>query len=460
MQPPFRGRIPHRRFGMAAIYVLMGATQQKDRGMRNVIRASAIEGSAGLPALLSRYRDVRQESERICRPLVTEDYCIQSMPDVSPPKWHLAHTSWFFETFILRPYAKDYPVFHSQYDHLFNSYYQTVGSPYPRARRGLLSRPTVEDVYHYREHVDAAIVRLMGHCPAEHEDAIRQRIVIGLHHEQQHQELLFTDIKHILAINPLRPAYTELPETGPTEVASLGWAPYRGGVHEIGHDGSDFAFDNETPRHRVYLNDFALASRCVANGEYLAFMEDGGYEKPELWLSDGWQEVNERMWRAPLYWEPRDGSWWTYTLAGMRRLREDEPVCHLSYYEADAYARWAGKRLPTEAEWEVAASTSAIAGNFSESGLLHPSPAIDGSVPMQMYGDVWEWTASDYAPYPGFRGVAGALGEYNGKFMCNQRVLRGGSCATSRSHARATYRNFFYPNSRWQFTGLRLAADA
>ena len=428
--------------------------------MRNVIRASAAEGHTGLPELLSRYHDVRQESEQICRPLAAEDYCIQSMPDVSPPKWHLAHTSWFFETFILRPYGSHYVAFHPRYDHLFNSYYETVGSPYPRANRGLLSRPTVEDIYRYRAHVDAAVAELLGRCPAEHEDAVRNRIVLGLHHEQQHQELLLTDIKHILALNPLKPAYRDLAETETTTVKPLAWIAYPGGVREIGHSGSDFAFDNETPRHRVYLNEFSLASRCVTNGEYLAFMEAGGYERPDLWFSDGWREVREQGWRAPLYWEHRGGEWWTYTLAGMRRVREDEPVCHVSYYESDAYARWADKRLPTEAEWEVVASPPPVAGNFFESGRLQPSPAVDGAQLAQIYGDVWEWTASDYAPYPGFRAAAGALGEYNGKFMCNQRVLRGGSCVSSQSHLRATYRNFFYPNTRWQFAGLRLAADA
>lgn len=428
--------------------------------MRNITRASAMESVAGLPELLSRYHDVRRQSEQICRPLVTEDYCIQSMPDVSPPKWHLAHTSWFFETFVLRPYDSHYAVFHPRYDYLFNSYYETVGSPFPRPRRGLLSRPTVEDVYRYRAHVDAAIAEFLAHCPAEHQDAVRERIVLGLHHEQQHQELLLTDIKHILAFNPLRPAYRELTETETARVRPLSWLAYRGGVREIGHSGPDFVFDNEMPRHRVYLNDFALASRCVTNGEYLAFIEAGGYERSELWLSDAWHEIKERGWRTPLYWEQRNDAWWTYTLAGMRRLREDEPVCHVSYYEADAFARWAGKRLPTEAEWEIAASALTVAGNFLESDRLHPSAVVDDAEPAQIYGDVWEWTASDYGPYPGFRPAAGSLGEYNGKFMSSQRVLRGGSCASPWSHLRATYRNFFYPNTRWQFAGLRLATDA
>jgi ergothioneine biosynthesis protein EgtB len=428
--------------------------------MRNIIRASAPSSTTGPADLLARYRDIRRESEHICRPLATEDYCIQSMPDVSPPKWHLAHTSWFFETFLLRPFHAGYAVFHPQYDYLFNSYYETVGSPYPRARRGLLSRPGVQDIYRYRAHVDNAIEELLADCPTEHEQAVRARIVLGLHHEQQHQELLFTDIKHILALNPLKPAYREAEEAPSAPVPVLTWVAYPGGVREIGFGGSGFAFDNETPRHRVYLNDFALASRCVTNAEYLDFMENGGYGRPELWLSDGWREVNEHGWRAPLYWERHDGSWWTYTLAGVRPVRSEEPVCHISGYEADAFARWAGKRLPTEAEWETAAAAFDVTGNFVESGQLHPLSATSGAIPAQVYGDVWEWTASDYAPYPGFRATAGALGEYNGKFMCNQRVLRGGSCVSAQSHLRASYRNFFYMNSRWQFTGLRLAADA
>lgn len=428
--------------------------------MRNSIRASAMPSDFGFAEWLARYRDVRRESERICQPLTTEDYCIQSMPDVSPPKWHLAHTSWFFETFILRPFAASYVVFHPRYDYLFNSYYETVGSPYPRPQRGLLSRPTVADIYDYRAHVDAAMSKFVSRCPEEHVQTVRDRLVLGLHHEQQHQELLFTDVKYNLALNPLRPAYSDIAESPPATAPSLAWVVYPGGVQEIGYSGGEFSFDNETPRHRVYLNDFALASRCVTNGEYLAFIRDRGYERPDLWLSDGWREMKEQGWRAPLYWEPQETGWSLYTLGGMRPVCDDEPVCHLSYYEADAYARWAGKRLPTEAEWEVAATSVEVTGNFVESGRLHPQTASASSKPAQFFGDVWEWTASDYAPYPGFRAPAGALGEYNGKFMCNQRVLRGGSCASSRSHLRASYRNFFYPNARWQFSGVRLAADA
>ncbi|HEX7044554.1 MAG TPA: ergothioneine biosynthesis protein EgtB [Burkholderiales bacterium] len=428
--------------------------------MSKVIRAPAAEGSNAQKELCARYREVRGATESLCRPLAVEDYCIQSMPDVSPPKWHLAHTSWFFETFLLKPYARGYREFHPQYEYLFNSYYQAVGVPYPRPQRGLLSRPTVQEIYRYRAHVDAAMERLLADPSPSHAEAIATRTVLGLHHEQQHQELLLTDIKHIFALNPLKPPYAECPEAPRERPAPLGWHAHPGGLLEIGHAGAGFAFDNEAPRHRVYLRPFALASRLVTNGEYLEFMEAGGYERPELWLADGWNEAKTQQWRAPLYWERCDGAWWTYTLGGMRRVREDEPVSHVSYYEADAYARWAGKRLPSEAEWEVVAAELPVAGNFSDRGLLHPAPAAAGAVPAQMYGDVWEWTASDYAPYPGYRPASGALGEYNGKFMCNQRVLRGGSCASPQSHLRPTYRNFFYAGTRWQFAGIRLAADA
>lgn len=421
--------------------------------MSKAIRASAIESAPGPNDVLARYREVRRVSESICRPLATEDYCIQSMPDVSPPKWHLAHTSWFFETFLLRPFVPGYAVFDARYEYLFNSYYETVGSPFPRAQRGLLARPTVEEIYRYRAHVDNAMQELLAHCPRDHAEAVYSRTTLGLHHEQQHQELLLTDIKHIFAFNPLKPAYRQTDSAPAARPEPLRWISHAGGVREIGHAGAGFAFDNETPRHRVYVDDFAIAARPITNGEYLAFMEAGGYERADLWLSDGWRETKEHRWQAPLYWERRDGRWWMYTLAGMVPVREEEPVCHVSFYEADAYARWAGKRLPSEAEWEMAVAGLPIAGNFYESGALQPRAAALG----QFYGDVWEWTASDYAPYPGYRPPAGALGEYNGKFMCNQRVLRGGSCASPQSHLRATYRNFFYPNTRWQFAGLRLA---
>jgi ergothioneine biosynthesis protein EgtB len=427
--------------------------------------------SVGYPAptgsgavMSGRYRGVRSDSEALCRPLVTEDYCIQTMPDVSPPKWHLAHTSWFFECFLLQPFLRGYELFHPGYHYLFNSYYETVGRPYPRPRRGLLARPTVEDIRAYRRHVDQAMEELLaraarGDEPHRAADVIT-RTVLGLHHEQQHQELLLTDIKHIFAANPLRPAYRDLTRPAPAAAtAPLQWCEFEGGLRQIGHAGDGFAFDNETPRHRVYLDDFALGSRLVTNGEFLEFMAAGGYGQPQHWLSEGWSTVRREGWEAPLYWERQDGRWWSMTLSGMRPVDEHEPVCHVSLYEADAYARWAGKRLPTEGEWEVAAEEREPGGNLCAAGYLHPVPAAAGETPAQLYGDAWEWTQSAYGPYPGYRPLGGALGEYNGKFMSSQNVLRGGSCATPPEHVRATYRNFFYPPDRWQFTGFRLAED-
>jgi ergothioneine biosynthesis protein EgtB len=412
--------------------------------------------------VLAQYLAVRRETELLCEPLAIEDYGIQAMPDVSPPKWHLAHTSWFFETFVLQPYLPGYQVFHPRFGYLFNSYYQTVGSFFPRPQRGLLSRPTVEEVYRYRAHVDAAMAKLAAVADASRRDRIIFRTVLGLHHEQQHQELLLTDIKYNFVFNPLRPAYRPAPEPVDKPPALLQWLAYDGGLREIGFSGTGFAYDNETPRHKVYLENFRLASRLVTNGEFLAFIEDGGYRRADLWLSDGWIAVQQRGWQAPLYWENNDGEWWIMTLAGLRRLNQSEPVCHVSFYEADAYARWCGKRLPTEAEWEVAAQNLEPRGNLREAGLLHPAAAVPGArhEPVQLFGDVWEWTQSPYRPYPGFRPLEGSLGEYNGKFMCNQLVLRGGSCVTPQSHIAATYRNFFYPADRWQFMGIRLASDA
>jgi len=413
---------------------------------------------------------VRRFTEKLCETLAVEDYVIQSMPDASPTKWHLAHTSWFFETFILSPEQPDYRPFHRRFGYLFNSYYNAVGERHSRPHRGLLSRPTVEEVYHYRAHVDRHMLHLLNDSDACRLHALAPRLELGLHHEQQHQELILTDIKHALSCNPLKPAYLEgrgqesgvrgQAETRPSRPAE--WKAYAEGLHWIGHDGPGFAFDNETPRHRVFLQPFQLASDLVTNGEYRAFMEDGGYTRPELWLSDGWNAVNARGWNAPLYWEKQNGRRWLMTLSGMREVDEAEPVCHVSYYEADAYARWAGARLPGEAEWEVTSAEAPIEGNFAESGRLHPAPAgavARAASPRQLFGDVWEWTSSAYSPYPGFRPLEGALGEYNGKFMCSQMVLRGGSCATPQSHIRASYRNFFPPDARWQFTGLRLARD-
>jgi ergothioneine biosynthesis protein EgtB len=379
------------------------------------------------------------------------------MPDVSPPKWHLAHTTWFFETFLIQPNLSAYEVFHPQFSYLFNSYYEAVGQRHPRPQRGLLSRPTVEEVYRYRAYVDGAMRSLLadqGDNPA-----IAALVQLGLHHEQQHQELLLTDLKHILALNPLRPAYrSDLPLASSLSIAAgEEWLEIPGGLYEMGDRGSDFAFDNELPRHPVYLQDYRLANQLVTNGEYLEFMQAGGYRQPQHWLSEGWTTVLSEGWQAPLYWDQREGDWWVMTLGGLRPLNEREPVCHVSFYEANAYASWAGQRLPTEAEWEVVASPVPLQGNFLDSGHLHPAAATGATRPDGVYGDVWEWTQSAYLPYPGFRVAPGAVGEYNGKFMCNQMVLRGGSCVTSQSHIRTTYRNFFPPSARWQFSGIRLA---
>ncbi len=411
--------------------------------------------------LLFQYQEIRHQSEAICQPLAIEDYCIQTMPDVSPPKWHLAHVSWFFETFILLPFHQHYKPYHPQFDYLFNSYYETHNRPFPRPQRGLLSRPTVAEVYAYRAHVDEAMTQLLN-APAENSaDEIQSRLMLGLHHEQQHQELLLTDIKHILAFNPLCPPYQVGKSSEPTyQNSALHWLEYQGGNHSIGHEGQEFSFDNETPHHMVYLQDYALASRLVTNGEYMAFMDAGGYDRPEYWLSEGWHTVGTQNWQAPLYWQKRNGRWWHMTLAGLQPVLEQAPVSHVSFYEADAYARWAGKRLPLEAEWELAAAQQPIAGNFRESGHLCARPNHqNGAGPKQLFGDVWEWTQSPYVAYPGYRPLQGSLGEYNGKFMSNQMVLRGGSCVTPQSHIRPTYRNFFYPGDRWQFSGIRLADD-
>ena len=416
------------------------------------------DGIPGHQMLAAHYREVRVVSERLCAPLLAEDCCMQTMADVSPPKWHLAHVSWFFETFVLKPFLPGYREFDPRYATLFNSYYEGAGAMHPRAQRGFLSRPPLEEVYRYRRYIDEHMAILMDVMPDDRRNDILFRVSLGLHHEQQHQELLLTDIKHIFASQPLRPIYREtLPEGSPQPVA-LDWHESTEGLYEIGYGGTGFCYDNETPRRRVYLEDFCLASRPVTNGEYLEFIADGGYRRPEYWLSEGWRAVRDGKWQAPLYWECDGAHWSSMTLAGMRAVNEHEPVCHVSYYEADAYARWAGKRLPSEAEWEVAAQDMAVVGNFQDTGIYHPAPA-QGAGMVQIYGDVWEWTRSPYMAYPGFRPLAGTLGEYNGKFMCNQLVLRGGSCATPADHIRASYRNFFYPADRWQFSGIRLASD-
>ncbi|HEX5463117.1 MAG TPA: ergothioneine biosynthesis protein EgtB [Burkholderiales bacterium] len=406
-----------------------------------------------------RFAAVRGRTEALCKSLEVDDFQIQSTIDVSPPKWHLAHVTWFFETFLLGEFAHNYRPFHPRFKYLFNSYYQTVGKFHPRPERSVLSRPTIAEIFGYREHVNHGMTQLIRNLGEEPWAEFASCLELGLHHEQQHQELLLMDIKHNFAANPLRPAYHEAPATDHAASVPLDWIGYAGGVHEIGYEGDGFAFDNETPRHQVLLQDYQLASRPVTNGEFMEFVRSGGYSDSRYWLSDGWALIQQRGWQAPLYWERDNGGWSEMTLAGVRPLQPAEPVCHVSFYEADAYARWAGKRLPNEVELEVAAGAQPVDGNFVESGLMHPRPARDAE-DRQWYGDVWEWTSSSYGPYPGFHALAGSLGEYNGKFMCNQMVLRGGCCVTPQSHMRASYRNFFYPADRWPFTGIRLAADA
>jgi ergothioneine biosynthesis protein EgtB len=413
-----------------------------------------------------RFSAVRAASVALTAGLLPEDQTIQSMPDVSPTKWHLAHTTWFFETFVLAAYQPGYQAFDPAYLYLFNSYYQQVGPRHPRPERGLLSRPGVADIARYRAAVDAAVLALIARAGTGPWQAIAPLLELGLHHEQQHQELILMDIKHVFSVNPLRPCYRAgaierraalqpVPQPAPAA-----WATFAGGLAEIGHAGSGFAFDNEGPRHKVWLEPFRLATRAVTCGDYAAFIADGGYRRPEHWLSEGWNAVEAGRWRAPLYWDPDAGT--LFTLAGMLPLDPAEPVCHVSFYEADAFARWAGKRLPSEAEWEIAAQSALLAkdlaGNFVDRGRLHPAPATGDGLD-QLFGDVWEWTASAYAPYPGYRAAAGAIGEYNGKFMSRQMVLRGGCAVTPPGHVRTTYRNFFPPAARWAFSGIRLAED-
>ncbi|MFL6429499.1 MAG: ergothioneine biosynthesis protein EgtB [Acidobacteriaceae bacterium] len=420
--------------------------------------SAAVELSA--PGLLTAYTATRRLSLALCTPLSAEDMMVQSCTEASPTKWHLAHTTWFFETFVLREYLSGYQPSNPDFLWLFNSYYNDISDQPEKKLRASFSRPSIEEVLAYRQHVDDAIARLdqLG-MPAE----AAERIQLGIHHEQQHQELLCYDIKHALWTNPLHPAYTEGGAFQPA-TAPLRWLEFAGGLTEIGHAGEGFAYDNESPRHTVFIQPFALASRAVTCADYLAFMEDGGYTRPDLWLSEGWDTVNAQQWKAPLYWRQRDGVWMVYTMRGVVPLSEmaATPVCHVSYFEADAYARWAGKRLPTEIEWEAAVAehvpTVPQNANMLESGQMHPVAASDAELD-QVFGDVWEWTRSAYLGYPGYRAPAGALGEYNGKFMCNQMVLRGGSAVTPRSHIRSTYRNFFSPAARWQFAGLRLAQD-
>ncbi len=402
--------------------------------------------------IADRYRAIRSATVDLCAPLEIEDYQLQSMPAASPPKWHLAHTTWFFERFVLAAADRNFRSHHPQFDFLFNSYYDAVGERHPRGARGLLSRPTVAEVLRYRRDIDERMSVLADRLPPEFADLVE----LGLNHEQQHQELLLTDLKHAFASNPLQPAYASGVPAESASAPPLHWKWFAAGVRPLGHTGSGFAFDNELPRHRIFLEAFEIASRLVTAGEYLAFIDDGGYRRPELWLADGWSECRSHGWQAPLYWSKDSDSWRVFTMRGMAALDPHRPVCHVSFYEADAYARWADARLPTEGEWESASTGHKVASNFVESGEFHP--AADAGYG-QYFGDVWEWTASPYIAYPGYRPAPGAVGEYNGKFMCNQMILRGGSCATPAGHIRPTYRNYFPPDARWQFSGLRLARD-
>jgi ergothioneine biosynthesis protein EgtB len=419
---------------------------------------SALADASPRPAesLSDRFLRIRELSLALTAPLAIEDHVVQTMPEVSPTKWHLGHTTWFFERFCLADREAGYRPFDEQFHFLFNSYYQTVGPMQKRPQRGLLSRPTVAEIHGYRCSVDERIARLLAERDDDRE--LEFLVTLGIHHEQQHQELMLTDIKHVFFMNPLKPVYREAQPASASEPVPLTYDTIDGGEYAIGAEGGEFHFDNETPRHEVPLRTFSLANRLVTNGEFEAFIAAGGYTDPALWLADGWTTVNTHSWARPLYWsEDRERE---FTLGGWQTIDANAPVTHISLYEADAFARWAGKRLPTEAEWEVAAGKRDIAGNFLESGALHPEAARVEESGGQLYGDVWEWTASAYAPYPGFEPLAGSLGEYNGKFMCNQLVVRGGSCVTQHDHMRASYRSFFYPHDRWQFLGFRLASNA
>jgi ergothioneine biosynthesis protein EgtB len=434
--------------------------------MNTASRGSSTASLANAAPVLQRFQSIRSATEVLARPLSAEDCQLQSMPDASPVKWHLAHLTWFFETFILERFEPDFTPHDAQFRVLFNSYYNAVGDKHPRAQRGLVSRPTLAQVLAYRHAVDARIIKLLE---KENAPSLLQLIEIGLHHEQQHQELILTDIKHALFCNPAMPEYAHGWPLSRVSPQAMQWLPYAGGLVECGHSAEGFCFDNETPRHAVFLRPYALSSRLVTHGEWEQFIADGGYTRPELWLSMGWDWVQENNIRAPLYWfstaSELTTQWRTFTLRGAMKVDAHTPICHINYFEADAYARWAGARLPTEAEWEHAAENISpeisLKGNFADDRIFHPLATHTpfAGQPQQMFGDVWEWTSSSYAPYPGYEPWAGEVGEYNGKFMCNQYVLRGGSCATPASHIRTSYRNFFPPQAQWQFSGLRLAKD-
>ena len=438
----------------------------------------AFRPDASLSPLAQRFQQIRRQTEALIQPLSAEDCQLQSMPDASPAKWHLAHLTWFFETFVLERFEPGFKPFNPSFRVLFNSYYNGVGDKYPRAQRGLISRPSLDEVLSYRAQVDERVLKVMAATKKSGQRELAQLLALGLQHEQQHQELLLTDIKHALSFNPQHPAYARRWPLAGIHPQPVRWHCYGGGLVSHGFDAArdgEFAFDNETPRHCVYVAPFELASRLVTNGEMMAFMADGGYQRPELWLSMGWDWVMSAQTRQtgqpgqtplPLYWQGQAGDYQNFTLHGLVELDPNTPVCHLSYFEADAFARWAGARLPSEFEWELAAralpAAAVQSGNFVENSAYHPLPQqeADHGVPAQLLGDLWEWTQSSYNPYPGYKPWEGLVGEYNGKFMCNQFVLRGGSCATPRSHLRASYRNFFPPDAQWQFSGLRLARDA
>ncbi len=415
-------------------------------------------------SLADTFRSVREITAALAEPLSAEDCQAQATDCASPTKWHMAHTTWFFETFVLRPYVPGYAPWHDRFSFLFNSYYNSIGLRIARPNRGLMTRPTLDEVKAYRRDIDEKIESLLSTATGRDLDQVSARIELGLHHEQQHQELILTDLKLLFWHNPLLPQYRDDGAPPDQSAATSRWIERKAGMARIGHDDADgFAYDNEKPAHERYVNAFRVASRAVTCGDFLKFMEDGGYQRNELWLSDGWDTVQREKWESPLYWRRTDGHWQIFTLTGAQPVNHGAPVCHVSYFEADAYARWAGARLPREDEWEVAAAQCPVEGNLLDSRQFHPQPkssdANDPQHATSMFGDVWEWTQSQYTAYPGYIAPEGAFGEYNGKFMCNQFVLRGGSCATPASHIRKTYRNFFPPDARWQFTGIRLAQD-
>jgi ergothioneine biosynthesis protein EgtB len=426
-----------------------------------VRQAAAVAAPLVAPSLGDRLMETRGWSLELASPLSSEDMTVQAMEDASPTKWHLAHVTWFFETFLLAKHLPGYQVFDETFNYCFNSYYESQGPRQPRPKRGVLTRPSSESVFAYRAHVDEGLAKLIA-LPSRDEAEVARLVEIGINHEQQHQELLLTDILALFAANPLRPAYRAFrPRASEAVPDAPGWVTFEGGIGKAGHDGGGFHWDNETPRHDALVRPHRLADRLVTNGEWLQFMADGGYRTAAHWLADGWATINREGWQAPLYWEQRDGQWQAMSLEGLQPVDAAAPVTHISYYEADAFARWAGRRLPTEFEWETAAASLPVTGNMLGTRALRPLPAppSQGRGLRQMFGDTWEWTQSAYLPYPGYRPPEGALGEYNGKFMVSQHVLRGASCVTPDGHSRATYRNFFYPHQRWQFTGLRLASE-